>query len=360
MKSQHPNQPDRARAEDFDDVDIPTVSGNDIYARVGRAAPQTISPQQQPPVEDTTPVAASDTVELDSAAPTTTFESVTPASPTRKEPALASDAPTTAFDAPAGPTPGQQRAADVAKLLPPLDEDPARPSAGTKPVDEAPTAVVASPATPKNQTSFDPAPPTDVFEPVAQPLIDPVDTESAEYAALNDDAVVQMAADPRRGTMDFGLLLLRLVLGAILGFHALAVFFSLAGNAGMVGLQNEYAQYTYPSMLAIAIPALELTAAVFLILGLMAPIASAVAIAATGFTLIHQIWAGGTEDGIILAGVLLGIAMVLQFTGPGRYGLDFSRGWARRPLASSYVLGLLGVAGAVALWWFGTGINPLA
>ena len=108
-----------------------------------------------------------------------------------------------------------------------------------------------------------------------------------------------------------------------------------------------------------AVPALELTAAVFLILGLMTPIAAAVAIVATAFVLIHQVYAGGTADGIVLAGVLFGLAVGVQFTGPGRIGLDFARGWARRPLASSWLMLIIGLGTAAAMWCLGTGVNPL-
>ena len=58
--------------------------------------------------------------------------------------------------------------------------------------------------------------------------------------------------------------------------------------------------------------------------------------------------------------ILFGISLALQFTGPGLYSFDYGRSWARRPLVSSWIFILLAIAGAVALWWFGAGVNPLS
>jgi len=50
----------------------------------------------------------------------------------------------------------------------------------------------------------------------------------------------------------------------------------------------------------------------------------------------------------------------VQFTGPGLYALDGARGWARRPLASSWLFMILGIAAVVAAWWLLAGTNPLS
>ena len=56
--------------------------------------------------------------------------------------------------------------------------------------------------------------------------------------------------------------------------------------------------------------------------------------------------------------MLLAASLAAQFTGPGRYGIDASRGWAKRPLVSSWICALIGLAAAGLMWWFGTEINP--
>jgi doxX family protein len=59
----------------------------------------------------------------------------------------------------------------------------------------------------------------------------------------------------------------------------------------------------------------------------------------------------------VMAAVL---ALVVQFTGPGIYALDGARGWARRPLASSWLFMILGIAAVVVAWWLLAGTNPLS
>ena len=46
--------------------------------------------------------------------------------------------------------------------------------------------------------------------------------------------------------------------------------------------------------------------------------------------------------------------------GPGRYGFDAGRGWARRPFIGSFIALLLGVGAGVAVWVLLNGGNPLA
>lgn len=168
-----------------------------------------------------------------------------------------------------------------------------------------------------------------------------------------------------RGTIDFGLLLLRLVFGGYLVLSSLMTFFRLGNSDGIGGLESEFANYPFGNGLAIVVPTLELAAGVFLILGLITPVAAAVAVAVTAFTALHAITTSGLgwnplywDATIWLPIVLLAIALAVQFTGPGFYGVDAGRTWARRPLASSWIWLVVGLAAAVAMWWFGTELNP--
>lgn len=162
-----------------------------------------------------------------------------------------------------------------------------------------------------------------------------------------------------RGTIDVGLLILRLVLGAVLIITSLGILFQLGGNAGLAGLEEQLADYNYPRALAIALPTMGLASGVFLVLGLLTPIAAMVAVAATGFGAIHAVDVAENasnvfawEPSIWLAISLLGMALTVQFTGPGVFGVDFSRSWTRRPMASSWICAALGIAVAVLMWWF--------
>lgn len=233
------------------------------------------------------------------------------------------------------------------------------PSAGSTAVPSASAyssdpAPVTSAFIRESETIAPAAPATYAEEPVEPVAVDPA-----------PDAVEE--EDARRGTTDFGLLLLRLFLGAYLIIDSVAVFFRLGGNDGIAGLENAFANYPYGNGLAVVVPTLELTAGVFLVLGLLGPIAAAVAIAVTGFLALHAF--NGQTDGFNVFAwtpetwvpvMLLAVSLAVQFTGPGRYGIDASRGWAKRPLASSWICAIVGLAAAGAAWWFGTGINPFA
>ena len=188
---------------------------------------------------------------------------------------------------------------------------------------------------------------------------EPTYAETAEPVVVEDET--------RRGTTDFGLFLMRLFLGAFLIIDSVAIFFRLGGNEGISGLESAFTDYPYGSGLAVVVPTLELAAGVFLLLGLLTPIAALVAITVTGFMALHafvsqsdgfNVFAWTPETWVPV--MLLAASLVVQFTGPGRYGIDASRGWAKRPLVSSWVGALLGLAAAGLIWWFGTGINPVA
>lgn len=249
---------------------------------------------------------------------------------------------------------------------------PEAPSVYDRTGKAAPTEVFPSAPTPQ--------PETEVGEPVAaspavgesvsigarEPLARPVDVEVNGPAAPVGTvpaapAVVEPAAEAPvgRGTIDVGALILRLVLGALLILSGVETFFQLGGNPGLPGLEEQFAGYSYPSILAIALPTLQLAAGVFLVLGLLTPVAAMLAIAATGFESLHLITA--SENGanaftwnpaVWLAIALLGMAASVQFTGPGLFSVDFGRSWARRPMTSSWICAAFGVAAAFLMWWF--------
>ncbi|WP_080795274.1 DoxX family protein [Corynebacterium pacaense] len=290
--------------------DVPTYGGStpvDPYARSGRAAPQSIQPTGATSSE------------------TTAFER-----PDRQ--GLASDAPTSAADS--QPTTVAPRPFAQSEPAPPVLPAP-------------PTRSLDRPA--DNYADTD-------FAPVTQA---PAETGTG----VHPEAAVAVP-DARRGTLDFGVLIIRVVIGAYLVARGVFTFFGLGGSDGLNGLETDFAGYQLPEVLAILIPSIELAAGVFLILGLMTPVAAAVATVATSFTALHEItihegpW-GDLSEPVILAVLLTLVVIGLQFTGPGRISLDAGRGWARRPLLSSWIFVILGIALAGVLWWFGAGVNPV-
>lgn len=239
----------------------------------------------------------------------------------------------------------------------PKQENITAPSATEKPVDIAVDRV--------GESSTSVKPDASVEEPVAASTVSTAGTLHTTAAAEGigtDPAVTEPEpANPpvARGTIDFGLLILRVVLGAVLILTSLAVLFQLGGNPGLAGLEEDLASQTFPHVLAIALPTMGLAAGVFLVLGLLTPIAAMVAVAATGFGVLDAV--SGAENPVNLfawdastwlAVVLLGMALSIQFTGPGVLGIDFNRSWARRPLASSWICAVIGIAAAISLWIF--------
>ncbi|MDI3314247.1 MAG: DoxX family protein [Mycobacterium sp.] len=187
-----------------------------------------------------------------------------------------------------------------------------------------------------------------------------------QIEADEDDERVRAAG--RRGTQDLGLLILRVGLGIVLIAHGLQTLFGWWGGRGRAGFTHSLtdAGYRHAEILSYVGPGGEIGAGVLLVLGLVTPLAAAGALA----YLINELLAGvstqphsrfsfflphGHEYELTL--ILVAIAVVL--IGPGRYGFDAGRGWARRPFIGSLVSLLGGVGAGVAVWVLLNGANPL-
>lgn len=188
-------------------------------------------------------------------------------------------------------------------------------------------------------------------------------------AQTNDRVDQQVATGGRRGTQDLGLLLLRAIVGAILVAHGLQKAFGIWGGQGLDSFKNSLSDmgYQHADVLTYVAAGTQMAAGVLLVLGLFTPLAAAAALAYvinglaanvaaqhdagyTGFLL-----PGGYEYQILLTAALVAIILV----GPGRYGFDAGRGWARRPFLGSFAALLLGIGVAVGAWMLLNGTNPL-
>jgi putative oxidoreductase len=189
--------------------------------------------------------------------------------------------------------------------------------------------------------------------------------------AEEDDERVRAAH--RRGTQHLGLLILRVGLGAVLVAHGLKKLFGWWGGQGLTGFKNSLSDmgYRHADILTYVAPGGEIAAGVLLVLGLFTPMAAAGALA----YLINGALAGISEqhkasdsgffpfflpDGHEYEITLIGMAAAVILVGPGCYGFDAGRGWARRPFIGSFVALLGGVGGGIALWVFLNGANPVA
>ncbi|ASJ18945.1 DoxX family protein [Corynebacterium stationis] len=198
-----------------------------------------------------------------------------------------------------------------------------------------------------------------------------LDVDTAAAAQAEEERALRRQYG-KRGTIDFGLLFVRIALGGFLIVEGVRTLFSIGESAGISGLESEYASYSMANILAMGIPVGQLVAGVFLVLGLLTPFASMLALVVTGFMAIHELAVSGAgldvfswPESLWLALVLFVVNIGVQFTGPGFISVDSALGVkalsspARRPLASSWVFFILGAAALVAVWWFGAGINPL-
>ncbi|MEB3023169.1 DoxX family membrane protein [Mycolicibacter sp. MYC098] len=187
-------------------------------------------------------------------------------------------------------------------------------------------------------------------------------------AGADADADGPFRAVDRRGTQDLGLLILRLGLGVLLVAHGLRQLFGWWGGQGLSGFQSSIsaAGYQHADILTYAAGGGQIAAGLLLVLGLFTPLAAAGALA----YLINGVLAGVSShdqgrfeiflpDGHEFHIMLIVVAVAVVLVGPGRYGLDGDRGWARRPFIGSAAALLLGIAGGVAMWVFLNGANPL-
>jgi len=188
--------------------------------------------------------------------------------------------------------------------------------------------------------------------------------EPTEFGPDLDDRVAE-----RRGTVDLGLLFLRVGVGAILIVHGLQKALGLWGGPGLDGWRDSLTTmgFKYAEILTYVTTIGELAAGLLLILGLFTPVAAAGALAYLVTGLLAEAMAAheaarlssfltdGHEYQVFLAGAVA--ALVL--TGPGRYGFDAGRGWARRPFVGSFIALLVGVGVGVGVWVLLNGGNPL-
>ncbi|MEY8565080.1 DoxX family membrane protein [Corynebacteriaceae bacterium 7-707] len=192
----------------------------------------------------------------------------------------------------------------------------------------------------------------------------PVSPVSPEDPAA-DAAGGAVVEDPRRGTLDFGLFILRVVIGAMLVVRGLQTLFAFGGDPGISAFEQMLSAYNFADILAVAVPVAQIVAGGLLVFGLLTPVGSALTVAVAGFLALHNmsIWDSGYWPYTLSPQVqfwgLTGLAgLVLTFTGPGRYSADVSRGWATRPLASAWVFSVVGLVGAAGLWLAVGGGNP--
>lgn len=312
---------------ELDDLDVPTTN---VYTRTGKAAPTEVLPAA-PKADKADKANKSDNVG-------------------KVERIAKSDGDD---DLPSTDVPSKRREVKVGK------------AAKRKPVDievervDDPTPAAGATATGATAAVEEPVAASTVSTAGTLHTTEAAESLNAESPETPDTTADAPQAPIGRGTIDVGLLILRLVLGAVLIISSLAILFQLGGNAGLAGLEDRLSDYSYPRALAIALPTMGLASGVFLVLGLLTPVAAMIAVAATGFGALHAVTTVENASNLFawdpsvwLSISLFGMALAVQFAGPGIFGVDFSRSWTRRPMVSSWMCAAIGIAAAVLMWWF--------
>jgi putative oxidoreductase len=157
------------------------------------------------------------------------------------------------------------------------------------------------------------------------------------------------------GGLDFGLLVLRLVLGGMFVAHGLDQLFGWfdgLGRGGTEDLINGYG-FTEPGILTWVLAISQTAGGVLLILGLFTPIGAAAILAVMANVIaVKGDWSRflGTVE---LEMVYASMAFALLFTGPGRISIDRNTPWGRKPAIWGVVFLLIaGGAAAVTLYVF--------
>ncbi|MFD6395418.1 DoxX family protein [Nocardia sp. NPDC060249] len=174
--------------------------------------------------------------------------------------------------------------------------------------------------------------------------------------------------EARRGTLDLGLFVLRLVVGYTFIYHGLQKLTGWFHGPGLDGTKTmmESGGWDYPSLSTALVIAGELGGGILLVIGLATPLAAGAVLA----TILNAwMWKqgmvpgfqynAGTPTGVELDSILAGAALAIILTGPGRWSFDRTRGWATRPSYGSFGVVVLAIAAAVLTFWFLHGGNPL-
>jgi putative oxidoreductase len=191
-------------------------------------------------------------------------------------------------------------------------------------------------------------------------MIGPTEIEPEDYDRARKET--------RRGTQDLGLLILRVGFGALFIAHGLQKVFGWWGGPGLSGFRESIEGFGYQQaeILTYVAAGGQIAAGVLLVLGLFTPVAAAGALAFLINGLLAAMSAQENPLAFFLPGgqefqlTLIVVAIALILVGPGRYGFDAGRGWARRPFIGSSVALLVGIGGGVAVWVLLNGANPLA
>ena len=174
---------------------------------------------------------------------------------------------------------------------------------------------------------------------------------------LDDDQYsdTRPLASSWHGGADFGLLVLRIVVGGTFGVYGLQHLFRLFNGAGVDSFAKflQTTGYHYPTVLAWVGGGAELVGGALLVLGLFTPAAAGAVLAVVSNVIVLK-WPLGflAANGYQFQLVLAAAAFALLFAGPGRISLDRPTPWYRHPVANGWTFLLIGAAASFCVLFF--------
>lgn len=172
-------------------------------------------------------------------------------------------------------------------------------------------------------------------------------TTTKTEATGAETPVLDSADSSARFGSDIGLLILRVAFGALLVVHGAQKLFGWFGGYGLPATAKAFGSmgYTPGRFFATLAGLSEITGGVLLILGLLTPLAAAIALG-TMINAVHAVWGQGFSAYELPLVYVLAVAAI-AFTGAGRISLDHGRPWHRSGVAWGLGAVVLGVVAAV-------------
>jgi putative oxidoreductase len=151
--------------------------------------------------------------------------------------------------------------------------------------------------------------------------------------------------------VEYGLLLLRLVVGLLFAAHGAQKLFGSFGGGGPQGTAAFFASVGYraPHIWAIVVGLSELGGGLLLATGFLTPLAAFLLATVMINAIVVVVFPKGLLGGWELELTLLTVAIALAATGPGELSLDDAIGWVDEITGIAWASAILGTAIVVSL-----------
>ncbi len=151
------------------------------------------------------------------------------------------------------------------------------------------------------------------------------------------------------GGLDFGLLVLRLVLGGLFIAHGLDKLFGWFDGLGRGGTEQLLTGFGFHDVkiLTWVLAVSETAGGLLLVIGLLTPVGAAAILAVMANVIVVKGDWSGFLGGVEVEMMYAGAAFALLFTGPGRVSLDRNTHWFRKAPAYGFLFLIVAAGAAV-------------